>query len=168
MESSHDRAQGPLYQPLATDSSIRLFSLEAGEFDDQIFGRLVEFMVENCNSDADYEALSYVWGSSEQMHTIRIDDREVAIRDNLYNALRRLRYPDKVRTIWVDALSISQVDLAEKAQQVAMISSIFRGAFRIVAWVGEHADFSEYIFNDASWETFYQDTQFSNSYDASA
>lgn len=34
--------------------------------------------------------------------------------------------------MWIDALSISQTDLAEKADQVAMIARIFKQAVRVL------------------------------------
>ena len=50
------------------------------------------------------------------------------------------------RLLWVDALSINQTNLEEKAQQVAMIGKIFQQSVRVLAWVGEHLDNSELVF----------------------
>lgn len=138
-----------LYQPLHSRTSTRLFGLQSGTIHDEINGELYE--VELTSATPSYEALSYAWGASTGTHDIRIKGQVVRIRDNLYEALRHLRYPDKNRMLWIDAISISQANLAEKAEQVAMIGTIFGGAARVVAWVGEHADFSQYIFDDVEW-----------------
>ncbi|OAL43523.1 hypothetical protein IQ07DRAFT_580167 [Pyrenochaeta sp. DS3sAY3a] len=51
-------------------------------------------------------------------------------------ALRHLRYPDKPRTLWVDAISINQDDLLERSQQVNRMGSIYTYAQRVVVWLG--------------------------------
>ena len=94
----------------------------------------------------DYEFLSYTWGKPEPTSTIIVNNVELSIRVNLAQALRRLRHRDENRTLWVDALCISQTDLGEKSQQVQMIGDIVQGAIRTLAWVGEHMDGSEEIF----------------------
>ncbi|KAF4921962.1 Heterokaryon incompatibility protein 6, OR allele [Colletotrichum viniferum] len=38
--------------------------------------------------------------------------------------------------LWIDALSINQDDLDERASQVQLMRSIFRGAKRVLAWLG--------------------------------
>ena len=71
------------------------------------------------------------------------------IGTNLDQALRRMRQPYSKRKLWVDALSISQSNLEEKAQQVKMISKIFRQAGKVLLWLGEHEDESETLFKSS-------------------
>ncbi|KAK0713942.1 heterokaryon incompatibility protein-domain-containing protein [Lasiosphaeria miniovina] len=47
-------------------------------------------------------------------------------------------------TIWADAICINQSDLAEKSSQVALMSSIYSSAARVVGWLGEAAGESNY------------------------
>lgn len=61
-----------------------------------------------------YEALSYVWGSTENRRSIWIDQREVNVTSNLHAALLQLRHPVFERVIWVDAVCINQDDADEK------------------------------------------------------
>ena len=70
-----------------------------------------------------FEALSYTWGTIIRRHTIELNNEvTLEITDNLYQALRRLRYLRRTRTLWVDALCINQADLSERARQVQMVS----------------------------------------------
>ena len=83
----------------------------------------------NLSSCPEYECLSYTWGtddsSSAASSAVDVDGKTVMIRMDLFNALCRLRLTDGERLLWVDALSIDQTDLEEKAQQVAMIGKVF-------------------------------------------
>jgi hypothetical protein len=54
----------------------------------------------------DYAALSYTWGSERKLCEIIINEREMRVTKNAYLALRDLRYPDKDRILWIDALCI--------------------------------------------------------------
>lgn len=103
-----------------------------------------------------YEALSYTWGPTEDSEIAYIepemqnctaaailnDRREggecvtLELRQNLTLALRHLRYADKVRVMWIDALCINQEDISERNEQVKRMANIYRMAHRVVAWLG--------------------------------
>ena len=53
-----------------------------------------------------YEALSYTWGESNDITTIRVDGSEMQVTRNLESALRHLRHHEKSRILWVDAICI--------------------------------------------------------------
>ena len=78
--------------------------------------------------DEPYDALPYTWGSSALGKSVYVNGSRFVVTDNLAAALRRLRLPDKPRTIWIDALCINQDDLAERAYQVAIMGQIYRKA----------------------------------------
>lgn len=91
-----------------------------------------------------YEALSYTWGSPENPQTVQVvshEDPSISwtqqIQYNLSGALKHLRYPDKSRTLWVDAVCINQADIPERNAQVPRMSDIYRLADRVVVWLGE-------------------------------
>ncbi|KAK4445299.1 heterokaryon incompatibility protein-domain-containing protein [Podospora aff. communis PSN243] len=67
------------------------------------------------NPSTAYETLSYVWG--------------------LASDLRYLRKPDRPLRIWIDAISINQQDKLEKADQVAIMGDIYRGATHVNIWL---------------------------------
>ncbi|KAK3690549.1 heterokaryon incompatibility protein-domain-containing protein, partial [Podospora appendiculata] len=102
-----------------------------------------------------YEALSYVWGSTDSKESVFVDpsrsanvlvstspqDQEVQTRSlgigkNLASALRHLRHLDTERTLWIDAIAVNQDDHHEREQQVQRMADIYRFAHRVVVWLG--------------------------------
>ncbi|KIW09837.1 hypothetical protein PV08_11938 [Exophiala spinifera] len=95
----------------------------------------------------EYEALSYMWGSKDNPVEISLkDDQEqgtFSVTQNLHQALCRLRYQDRERVMWVDAISINQGDNVEKSSQVPRMKKIFENAKRVIAWLGEAGEDSD-------------------------
>ncbi|KAK5117433.1 hypothetical protein LTR85_008818 [Meristemomyces frigidus] len=86
----------------------------------------------------EYEAISYAWGPPIFAHVIKLNsDTHQAITESLYTALQRLRWTDQARVLWADALCINQGDMAEKATQVALMTAVYKGAKRVLVWLGE-------------------------------
>jgi hypothetical protein len=102
------------------------------------------------NSQPDYEALSYVWGSPNDLVSVFVYDDDTTlskpleervmfpmkVRRNLADALRRLRLVDKDRMLWVDAVCINQGNLAERSREVTRMGMIYRQTRRVIAWLG--------------------------------
>lgn len=84
-----------------------------------------------------YEAISYVWGSSELDHHIVCNDRSLSITKNLWMVLRRLRLEHAARVLWADSICINQVDIKEKGRQVGIMSDIYRSAACVLIYMGE-------------------------------
>ncbi|KAH8755807.1 heterokaryon incompatibility protein-domain-containing protein [Diaporthe sp. PMI_573] len=89
-----------------------------------------------------YEALSYVWGDTEDLRVIQVDGHDFRVTQNLHAALISLVPLDAdVRVLWIDAICINQgtgpADLAERGQQVRRMSRIFSDATNVVAYLGE-------------------------------
>ena len=105
----------PLYDSLQENGEIRLLILQPGAGDEPIIGELLPAKIFDLPN---YEALSYVWGSETPCNTIRIHGEERAIRDNLWRALKQLRYADTSRALWVDAICIDQTNTKERNHQV--------------------------------------------------
>jgi len=87
-----------------------------------------------------YEALSYVWGESTRGHTISLSGRPFPVTDNLFAALKQLRYPRSVRTIWIDALCINQENESERNSQVRLMEDIYTKCDKCWLWLGESAE----------------------------
>jgi hypothetical protein len=86
-----------------------------------------------------YEALSYTWGVSDLVNPllhVRKETTYLCIIKNLDGALRRLRYKHEDRSLWADAVCIQQDDDEEKSSQIPLMAEIYRGAERVVAWLG--------------------------------
>lgn len=84
-----------------------------------------------------YEALSYVWGSSENTTDIHVGYRQtLTVTQNLAKALPYLRYKDKPRILWIDAICVNQQNLRERGHQVMRMADIYSRADRVVVWLG--------------------------------
>lgn len=87
-----------------------------------------------------YEALSYTWGSEGHGDFIYSGTSRLSVRTNLASALRHLRYEDRERTMWIDAVCINQNDNEERSKQVARMADIFEFANRVIVWLGPEAE----------------------------
>jgi hypothetical protein len=88
-----------------------------------------------------FEALSYVWGSQEDLKQITCNNVSLSVTKNLFEALMALRDGiDEDRYLWVDAICINQNDSVEKAVQVRNMLMIYEKAARVIAWLGPLGD----------------------------
>lgn len=161
-----------LYKPLnSTKSEFRLLVLEPGAKEADIECRLFTARLEETQN---YEALSYTWSDttydisvyqisdfnegkpSENAQfsvanpMIKVDRRAMPIRTNLYRALISLRYSEKPRTLWIDAICINQSDEKEKNYQVPQMRRIYEQACHVVCWLGPESHGSERVMECAS------------------
>ena len=125
------------YSTLLYDDSVRLLKLlpASNHVNDQGLGCALE----DCrlSDDLSYEALSYTWGQPVFPESLHTHNGILRITENLALALRSLRFKDRVRYLWVDAVCINQNDLMEKSRQVAMMSIIYKSARRVICWLGQ-------------------------------
>ncbi|KAJ5641163.1 Heterokaryon incompatibility [Penicillium herquei] len=84
-----------------------------------------------------FEALSYVWGDPTEQRSILVDAEQIPVTQNLATAMSHLRYTDKPRTIWIDAICIDQDNLDEKNIQVPLMGTVYSTAIRVISWLGE-------------------------------
>jgi hypothetical protein len=121
-----NRKQADTYQysPLNDAASeIRLLTLLPAEFSAKVH---INLHTEQLTSDKrpSYEALSYVWGSTHNLVDIFVGSSTsstqytLAVTQNLARALPYLRYRDRKRVLWVDAICVNQKDLTERSKQV--------------------------------------------------
>ncbi|KAK3987186.1 heterokaryon incompatibility protein-domain-containing protein [Cladorrhinum sp. PSN332] len=135
--------------PLVQDNEsppIRILTLQHGSFDDDLVIRLHAANLSRTDSPV-FEALSYVWGlppkdSTYQVSIMTNDSDDIyplELTENLDIALRHLRYPDKHRILWIDAICIDQKNLEERSSQVANMALVYELASRVVVWLGPEA-----------------------------
>jgi hypothetical protein len=108
--------------------------IEPGRDQDRIVCRL-----QLCNirqGPPEYEALSYVWGTSKERVDIICNGQAIKITRNLGEALQRVRLGDRPRLIWADALCINQRNIEERGHQVRLMSLIYRNASKVLIWAG--------------------------------
>ncbi|KAJ0114919.1 HET-domain-containing protein [Diaporthe amygdali] len=123
------------YAPLEHEYDLRLFFLHPGSDDDIVTGHMECRGMEQPRKE--FEALSYVWGATDDCAIILIDDTSVSVTKSLEAALRHLRFPDRPRTLWIDYVCINQHDIDERNRQVAMMGSIYWQAITVLVWLGE-------------------------------
>ncbi|KAL6400003.1 uncharacterized protein AUP68_17416 [Ilyonectria robusta] len=119
-----------LHPPLVADSTLRCTLLHTGFASPSIDAPTVP----------SYEALSYVWGDPNFCMPIWLNNKEVWVTPNLAYALSTLRLQGGDRVLWVDALCINQLDIAERAHQVTLMRKIYSRCQRDLAWVGPTLD----------------------------
>ncbi|KAF2202117.1 HET-domain-containing protein [Delitschia confertaspora ATCC 74209] len=130
------------YAPLNPSiQQIRLLVLSPGDPDAPI----------TCSTDTvslldfpSYEALSYVWGSPLDPPSITFNGHErFPVTANLFTALKYLRYRDRKRVLWVDAVCINQKDIEERNAQVRLMGEIYKGARPVLVWLGQEDEGSD-------------------------
>ncbi|KAK0874261.1 hypothetical protein LTS02_000177 [Friedmanniomyces endolithicus] len=122
------------YHPLPTSESIRIAVLLPGQADDPVAFSLE--LAPDSRTAIAYNALSYCWGYFTDMVEVLCDGRAFFVTRNLRRALGQLRFPDRSRRLWVDAICINQFDVAERSLGVSMMRQIFSGAQRVDVWLG--------------------------------
>jgi hypothetical protein len=76
-------------------------------------------------------------GSPQYTRQIYLGEVPYNVTKNLESALRHLRYVDRPRVLWVDALCINQRDLLERNSQITHMTGIYEKASEVVAWLGD-------------------------------
>ncbi|RFU26911.1 hypothetical protein B7463_g9427, partial [Scytalidium lignicola] len=126
------------YKPIIREGSgFRLLRVLKGCDEDPIQCQLFESKIPSSEETSNYAALSYTWGSASKPCDIIINDSKMTVTKHVYLALRDLRFREKDRVLWVDAVSINQSDENEQGQRVRQMGSIYRNAERVIIWLGE-------------------------------
>ena len=130
-------SRGPYqYTPLSDDlKEIRLLTLHEGRFKADIHISIHTVPL-TTDSPPIYEALSYVWGSPETPIDIQVGVQTLSITRSLAEALPYLRYRDRPRILWIDAICVNQQDLEERSRQIRRMADLYRLAERVVVWLG--------------------------------
>jgi hypothetical protein len=83
-----------------------------------------------------YDALSYVWGSSDRTEFIICDGQRLDVTSNLYSALCQITKNRMPWTVWIDGICIDQQNDEEKAIQVGCMDIIYSTARCVRIWLG--------------------------------
>lgn len=124
------------YDPIDLERpSIRLIRLQHGSKEEPIrCGLFNAWLYEDV---IEYEALSYTWGESEKPHDIYIENLTLPVTENLFQALKHLRYPFQDRIMWIDAIAIDQENLKERGHQVDQMGRVYFQAEQVMIWLGK-------------------------------
>lgn len=125
----------------AKSAQIRLIVLARGALDSPIHCtyRVVNLDDENFLS---YETVSYVWQDGTGTGPILVDGKTATVTWSLFGALEQLRFVDRERVLWVDAICINQSDDDEKTHQVDMMCRIYSQCRQCNIWMGQLGDIS--------------------------
>jgi len=96
-----DAIEGYSYSALPNPSSFRLLELSPGQDEDEVSFQLV---IVDWDKPPQYEAISYAWGLPSWKATTICDGKHLTISTNLLSALSHLRYPNRTRVLWADAI----------------------------------------------------------------
>lgn len=114
---------------------IRLIKVKPG-----LQGTLVECEMKVCSihNAGEYTAVSYAWGRLVARHPIIVDQQPHLVTNNQWHFLRHAKHAGKHLSgwLWLDTLSIDQMNPQEKLVQVGILNTVFERAKRVVVWLG--------------------------------
>ncbi|TGJ80515.1 hypothetical protein E0Z10_g8254 [Xylaria hypoxylon] len=141
----HAEIDVSLYDTLdSSRQEIRTITLTPGKQPEDVTCKLN--IVSLLDSPA-FEALSYSWGPPRPTRKMFINGQRRAVGENLESALAHLRYKDRPRTLWVDALCINQGDISERNSQVRLMGTIYSRTSGVLAWLGPEYSDSDFAFD---------------------
>jgi len=114
--------------------SFRLLKLFPAEKEAPVHCEIVNARISGTTGT--YSALSYAWGEAQEQRFIQLNGKPFAVSPNLLQALEAIRNRDIELLVWVDAVCINQMEVAERNHQVTMMGDIYRNAKSVLAWIG--------------------------------
>ncbi|KAL7622751.1 hypothetical protein AAE478_006429 [Parahypoxylon ruwenzoriense] len=146
LKESHQLGQ--VYQELP-EKSVRLLRYKGVEKGPESSPELLVFELEVhkvVNIKSQYSVLSYTWGhpvldnfKDDLSHVVICNGQRMPIGLNLNDALQHVYIESEMAPplFWVDAVCINQSDLAERAEQVALMTTVYANASNVIAWLGK-------------------------------
>jgi hypothetical protein len=135
------------YDPLDLDDCsfrlIRLFKADYGLVQCELF----HSWLHNKDCAVEYEALSYTWGSTNDLYEIEVNGKKLPVTGNLFLALQQLRFKHQDRILWIDAICIDQSNSKERGHQVRQMSSIYTKAAQVIVWLGQATSDTDLFFH---------------------
>jgi hypothetical protein len=126
-----------------TPRQFRLLRVYPGTFDEDIHCELFVSELDDCETN--YEPLSYVCGTQENLQRIFLNGRRFFVTINLESALRYLRHVVEERILWADTVCIDQLDYSERERQVMLMSDIYSKCQNVIIWLGCEQEASDDI-----------------------
>ncbi|CAF9935375.1 hypothetical protein IMSHALPRED_010205 [Imshaugia aleurites] len=134
------------HQRLESQRSIRLLTILPGKSNQHVHCTCMHVSLAAIENVHVYEAISYTWGNPARTHDITINGCPFPVPNSAHDVLQHLRYEDKTRQVWLDAICINQNDDDEKGCQVALMREIYASATQVVAWLGNPSEDSALAF----------------------
>jgi heterokaryon incompatibility protein (HET) len=123
------------YKPLdrSAPRNIRLLRLHRRHFLQPPKCDLVEASLD---SAPEFEAISYTWGTVDPDCPVNVSGSAVLVTAAVDELLHYRRSIFGTKLFWIDAVCINQKDKAEKANQLLLMTDIYRRASRVLVWLG--------------------------------
>jgi hypothetical protein len=133
--------------------------VEQGQYQDCLQCKFEEAFLSD-DTKPTYETISYVWGDASVRDVVFLQGQKLEVPASAVAALKRIRYRDKARIVWIDAICINQQDTDERNSQVSLMCDIYSHATTNLIWPGEEDGSSEEVlemiqalFDEAQLET---------------
>lgn len=108
---------------------------------DLLQGRLTDFGVSlEMRKKVPYTAVSYVWGTGDLSHVVKLPGHDLHVTATVDTILRRLRNRTRPTYLWIDQICIDQTNLDDKSSQVQLMGTIYARARNTIAWLGDESD----------------------------
>jgi Heterokaryon incompatibility protein (HET) len=134
LKSSSVNSEKYIHTPISVDGHIRVIELLPGKGKEPIQCTLKT--VSRKQVEDMYEAISYVWGDSEELIDIKCNGKRLPITRNLFDVLHTIRHALEIKLLWADAICINQKDDTEKGHQVKRMGEVYENAKRVLIWLG--------------------------------
>lgn len=133
------------YEPLEKSrDEVRLLRISPTEKEDHAALYTCEITVFDLDSAPTYIALSYAWGGNSRLIPLHVAQNGLlSIGQNLHDFFCHFAanvYNKKHRPwIWVDQISIDQMNVVERNHQVQLMSRIYQQSCLVLMWLGSEA-----------------------------
>jgi WD40 repeat protein len=136
-----------VYTPLdQSKAEIRVLNVHPGAQNDENIILSFDKIQLSSNTEPDFEAVSYRWGSDKGQHQISLDGKVFFITPSQRDMILDLRYTHSVRRLWIDALCIDQKNIPERSHQVQHMRKIYSLARSVCVWLNHEIDESSPAF----------------------
>ena len=128
------------YRPLSAErKEFRLLIVQPWDGSDIVRGWLRHATLDH-ELLPHYETISYCWGNSGDVEWMIINNVLRTVPASAEAAVARMRYSNKQRMLWIDAICIEQRNLKERSMQVAAMNLVYSRAARNLIYLGDDED----------------------------
>lgn len=127
----------PLYQDLdQAKRETRLLVIEPG-FDQEDIWCAMQTICLSERPIPSYETISYVWGDVALHGIVYVDGHKLKVPSSAEAVLKRMRYTDRRRMVWIDSVCINQASTEDRNYQVQLMCDIYSSTVSGLIWLGE-------------------------------
>ena len=87
-----------------------------------------------------YDAVSYCWGDPAANHSLLVDNMRIPITQSVHDLFLAFCPTEGTRYLWIDSISINQVNTTEKEHQIPLMGEIYEKANEVVVFLGSNDD----------------------------